>query len=308
MILRASAAIVTAFLLLGAPARPRVIAAAQAASLAELWQPPVDAAAQNLFDGPWGSEHAPDPRGIYTFVRHKTAGSSPGMIVRDARGRTWHVKQGREAPPEVVVSRVLSAIGYHQPPVYFLRTFMLADGSGLHEIPGGRFRLSDGSLKSLGRWTWEDNPFVGTKPFQALLVVLVALNSADLKNSNNSLYELRPARGEAARWYVVRDLGTSLGATGRFDPTPNDVAVFERHRFIVGVDGGYVEFAYRAVHNSLVHRRITPDDVQWASRLLGGLTDRQWRQAFQSAAYDPASADRFIRRLRQKIEQGMRIR
>jgi hypothetical protein len=133
-------------------------------------------------------------------------------------------------------------------------------------------------------------------------------NSADLKNSNNTLYQLTRPQGDVSRWYVVRDLGTSLGATGRLDPTPNNVATFERHPFIHSVDKGFVVFDYGAVHNNLLRRSITPDDVQWASRLLGGLSDRQWHDAFKGAGYEPAVAERFIRRLREKIVEGARIR
>ena len=48
------------------------------------------------------------------------------MIVVDSLNREWSVKQeahGRtaEGPIEVVLSRVLSAVGYRQPPVYFCR-------------------------------------------------------------------------------------------------------------------------------------------------------------------------------------------
>ena len=78
-------------------------------------------------------------------------------------------------------------------------------------VRGGRFRLTHDTLKSGGHWAWEENPFVGTQPYQGLLVILVLFNSADLKNSNNTLYDLQSPKGGVARWFVVRDLGTSLG-------------------------------------------------------------------------------------------------
>src|SRR5262249_7862759 len=97
------------------------------------------------------------------------------------------------------------------------------------------------------------------------------------------------------------------GETGRFDPKPNDPEVFERRRFITGVSDGYVEFDYRAVHGDLVRRRISPDDVRWASRLLAQLTEQQWRDAFGGAGYEPAVAGRFIRRIQQKIQEALRL-
>ena len=105
--------------------------------LSELWVEPRDLALRDLHHGPWGAAYAPDPAAEYRFVAPKKGGVNPGMTVRDPRGREWKVKQppntGRnaEGPIEVVLSRVLSAVGYHQPPVYFLPAFMLNDGTAV---------------------------------------------------------------------------------------------------------------------------------------------------------------------------------
>ena len=88
------------------------------------------------FIGPWGAEHAPDPKGVYTLVERKHTGVNLGLTVKDEQGREWSVKQpypgglDPEAPVEVAVSRLLSAIGYHQPPIYFLPAFTLKDDFG----------------------------------------------------------------------------------------------------------------------------------------------------------------------------------
>jgi hypothetical protein len=298
-------ALLVACTLLGVPClRDLSTLHAAAADISELWQEPSGLERRDLTLGIWGVEYAPDPDATYTFVKPKQSGSSPGLTVTDPQGRRWHVKQGREARPETVVSHVLSALGYHQPPVYFVPRFKLAKGSSVREVEGGRFRLAHPSLRNQGPWRWEDNPLAGTRPYQALLVILVMFNSADLKDSNNSIYEWRPPHGQPRRWYVVRDLGTSLGETGRLDPTPNRPETFERRPFIKGIKNGFVEFDYRAVHGDLVRQRITPDDVRWASHLVGRLTESQWNDAFRSAGYEPQVAERYIRRLQQKIREG----
>ena len=93
------------------------------ARIAELWQQPDDVASRDLFYGPFGEEQAPDASATYTFVKRKQQGTNPGLTVTDQHGREWHVKQpsrttqGAEGPVEVVLSRVLSAVGYRQPPV-----------------------------------------------------------------------------------------------------------------------------------------------------------------------------------------------
>jgi hypothetical protein len=273
----------------------------------------VDLADRDLMYGPWGPERSPDPSATYTFVETKKGGVNPEMTVRDPLGREWKIKQapmdGRnaEGPVEVVLSRVLSAVGYHQPPVYFLPSFMLHDGARTYRTDGGRFRLKDRTLTDRGEWSWHHNPFVGTRPYQGLLVILAMFNSSDLKNSNNSLYEHRTA-DTVERWYVVRDLGTALGSTGRFAPLRGDADTFTRLGFIRGVEHGYVRFDYHGWHQELFRERLTPADVRWAAALLGRLTREQWDEAFRAGGYDAATAGRFITRLLEKVEEGRHLR
>src|SRR5262245_12694622 len=165
--------------------------------MSAFWVAPADLPDRDLLMGAWGPQHAPRPDVTYTFIRKKVGGVNPGVVVRDPDGRVWHVKQARsggggpEGPVEVVLSRVLEAAGYHQPPVYYLDSFMMSDSDGFHREPGGRFRLDVPQLKSRGEWEWSKNPFIGTQPYQGLLVILLVFNSWDLKDSNNVLYEVK---------------------------------------------------------------------------------------------------------------------
>jgi hypothetical protein len=283
------------------------------APMAEFWQQPNDIQSRDLYYGPWGRERAPDPNATFAFVERKQHGTNPGVTVKDPQGREWHVKQpphndqGAEGPIEVTLSRVLSAVGYHQPPIYFLPRLSIADAKGTHVEPGGRFRLTDKSIKSAGEWSWQQNPFVGTRPYEGLLVILVMFNSSDLKNENNIIYDVKQSREGVTRRYVVRDLGTALGETARLAPQRGNPDIFAREPFITGVKDGFVEFNYHGWHQELL-KHISPDDVVWASELLGRLTDRQWNDAFRAGGYEPALADRFIGRLQQKIADGRHMR
>jgi hypothetical protein len=300
---------------LGASLLAAVLAAhltAQTSSVASLWQFPADVRKSDLFFGPWGAGRAPDPSATYTFVRPKKGGVNPGMIVRDDRGRVWHVKQppqnsqGAEGPVEVVLSRVLSATGYHQPPVYFLPSFRLSDRSGTRVVPGGRFRLEEPSLDAQGSWAWRNNPFVETRPYKGLLAILLVFNSWDLKDSNNTIYEVRQG-GQVGRWYVVRDLGAALGESGRMAPKRNNIERFERQRFITGVTGGFVDFTYHGWQPSLVQHAIAVEDVRWAAGLLGALSDRQWQDAFRAGGYPEDLSARFIRKIKANIAQAQQL-
>ena len=276
---------------------------------ASLWIEPSDLASRDLYYGPWGAEHAPDPNGVFTLVERKHTGVNLGMTVKDDKGREWSVKQpypgglDSEAPVEVTLSRLLSAVGYHQPPIYYLRAFTLKDDFGKKVEVGGRFRLKDSSLKETGSWKWEENPFVGSKEYQGLIVLLTMFNSTDLKNSNNSLYEYRDG-DLVQQWYVARDLGAALGDANPIAPRKSHPESFERTPYILGVSNGHVQFAYNGWYKNLVRDRITPEEVAWASDLLGGLTDKQWADAFRAGGYEPAVANRFIAKLKEKIDQG----
>ena len=301
-----------AIALLAASVHGRGSRSAAAPPLAALWEQPTDLPARDLFAGPWGMEHAPDPLAEYLFLRPKTRGINPGVVVADPSGRQWHVKQrarndaGSEGRVEVVLSRILAAVGYHQPPVYFLGTFTMNDRSGTRTTPGGRFRLDMPSLKDEGAWSWKYNPFVGTLPYQGLLTILLLFNATDLKDSNNTLYA-STTTGGVRHWYVVRDLGAALGDTSRFAPKKGDPDRFERSRFITGVSDGFVEFANRSPYRSLYRRRITPSGAQFGAQLLARLDERQWHDAFRAGGYSPEVARRFLRKIRLNIGEAAAV-
>jgi hypothetical protein len=276
---------------------------------ASMWVEPTDLATRDLYNGPFGAENAPDPKDTYDLVELKHTGVNLGMTVKDSKGREWSVKQpfpgnlDSEAPVEVVISRLLSGIGYHQPPVYFLPAFTLKDDFGRHVETGGRFRLKMDGLKETDSWDWAANPFVGSKEYQGLIVLLTMFNSTDLKSSNNSLYERRDG-DLVEHWYLARDVGSALGDTNRIAPRKNHVESFEKMPFILGVNNGFVDFAYTGWYTNLVRERITPEDVAWACNLLGQLSDQQMQDAFRAAHFEPDIAKRFIAKLREKIQQG----
>jgi hypothetical protein len=296
------------------PTRQSIVTWTPQAAIESLWDEPGDLRSANLFDGPWGGTWAPDPDATFTFLRPTDHGVNSGVIVTDPIGREWHVKQHTnndaraDGHVEVVVSRVLSAVGYYQPPVYFLSSFTMTTGEdqAAGKQPGGRFRFHTPLLENTGSWAWEQNPFVGTRPYKGLLVILLLFNSTDLKDSNNGLYRVS-FHGAVEHWYVVRDLGAALGETARLSPRGDDVARYERSRFIVGVKNGFVEFANQSSFQRLFQHRITVDDVRWAGDLLARLTDRQWHDAFRAGGYAPDVADRFVSKIQSNIKEAQSL-
>jgi len=273
----------------------------------ELWIDPGNQP-RDLFRGVGGQKYAPAPDAVYTFEARDDVGFSSSYDVRDPQGVEWSAKIGPESQSEVVLSRVLWGLGYHQPPVYYLPSWKLERDGHVRIESEARFRPKLPQLERLKEyWWWQQNPFVGTHELSGLLVVLAMFNSTDLKNDNNSIYKLTEPWEGADRWFVVRDLGASLGETGKLFPRRNWLDGFEKHGFITAIDGARVEFDYVGRHQELLSM-IHPPDVQWAAQRMQRITDTQWRDAFRAANYADADAQRFIRRLKQKIDDGLALR
>ncbi len=281
--------------------------APSAAELAELWIEPEPG--RDLFYGVGGPQLAPKPLLTYTVIEAKKRGFSSGYTVKDPEGKEWSAKLYPEARTEVVASRILWAVGYHQPPAYVLEQWSAAGARGPNPQPVARFRERQPEFHGLtesGPWAFSDNPFVGTKPLAGLLVLQVMLGNSDLKAANNMLYTLaRPVEG-ARRWYVVRDLGHTFGRTGVTDAPRDDIEVFDETPFVKAVDHGIVKFEYRGLHGPLFED-ITVADLRWICGRLSKLTNRQWVDAFRAGGYAEATSQRYIRRLKQKIAEGLAV-
>jgi len=283
----------------------------------ELWSEPRDLESRDLFHGPGGPTSAPDPSTAYELVATDDSGYSRGYDVRDRQGMQWSVKLGIEAQPEIVASRVLWAVGYHQPPTYVLTRWELA-GAQPRTQGLARFRPEPSDHKVVSEWSWYENPFVATAPFKGLVVANLILNNWDWKTSNNKVYEMSAGDRGSRRRYVVRDLGASLGKTtfprflkwtplrGMGQGSRNDIDGFEEQRFIRQVEGRRVKFHYRGIHTGLVET-LTVEDVLWTCRLMARISDQQWRDAFRAAGYDEAHQKRFIAKLRSKIQEGLAL-
>jgi hypothetical protein len=284
------------------------------ADTSQLWREPGDIETRDLLAGP-AAVPRPDPT-RFTFIKADPTGFSQGYHVRDAAGREWSVKTGPEAQTEVVASRILWAIGFHQLPTYYVTEWSMEGGPGGHPGPG-RFRPELPNAKVVGEWAWSENPFVHTQPFRGLVVTNLIIDNWDWKTSNNKIYDLTNPDGTGERRYVVRDLGASFGKS---DAPPiarllgdrvaqgnrNNLEDFEASGFIKGASGNRVKFDYRGIHQHIVDA-VTVADVVWTCRLLARLSDEQWKAAYTAGGYPPDQASRFIAKLKSKIAQGLAL-
>lgn len=281
--------------------------APSATEIRQLWIDP-GTEARDLFWGIDGHKYAPNAEAVYRFKEREASSFSTKYTLEDPDGVEWSAKLGPEAQTEVVLSRVLWGLGFHQQPIYYLPSWTLRRDGATQAESEARFRPK---LKEFDRldeyWWWQQNPLVGTRELNGLLVVLLMFNSTDLKNDNNSIYKLREPIDGVNRWFVVRDIGAALGETGRMYPERNCLECFERHGFITAIEGESVSFDYQGLHRELISM-IHPADVRWAAERMQRLTDKQWHDAFRAGNYSDSDADRFIRKLKEKIDDGLALR
>ena len=115
----------------------------------------------------------------------KRGGFSRGYTVDRSQGPEWSAKFPPEASTEVVASRLLWGIGYHQPPIYYLAEWKADKATSPNPQLPARFRESTPDLHGLetgGTWSYYENPFVGTRELNGLLTLQVMLGNSDLKD------------------------------------------------------------------------------------------------------------------------------
>jgi hypothetical protein len=214
-LMRLTAALLLALTL----SHPLLSTAAEDARKPVVWKDPGDIHARNLFYGLGGKEDV--PTGPFEYVREDKGGTSPKFEVKDASGEKWKGKLRLESQAEVVASRLLWAIGYFTNENYFVPNLEVKElpvhlhrGQGHVISPGhldgARLQRHRGNEKKEANWNWQHNPFVDTREFNALRVMMVLLSNWDLKDENNAIFTDK----EGQEQYLVTDVGTAFGASG----------------------------------------------------------------------------------------------
>ena len=279
--------------------------AAQRGTNAVMWSP-VRVESRDLYHGAGGTAMRPDVRRV-TFIKKDTGGNNLKYRIKDASGREWVAKIADESQPEVAANRLLWAIGYRTE-IDYLAPRLTIPGQGTHS--NVRLEARPAGVDRDARWQWDENPFVDTREFKGLRVMMALINNWDLKDANNAI--LRNGREHQ---YVVSDLGSSFGKLpvssafilNRFGRSVNDPADYVKSTFLHGVDDdGEVDFYYKAKGKDLL-KGISVEDARWVGLLLSRLSDRQLRDAFRAANYSPANQRSMARAVRSRINQLVRL-
>ena len=250
-----------------------------------LWRAPQDISSRNLFLGPGGNRMKPDLRQI-KFIKEEKGGYSKKYRIRDGSGREWVAKIGKEAQSETAAVRLIWAAGY-ETEVNYLVPRLTIPGKGTFQ--NVRLEARPDSEKRLTEWKWTRNPFVGSREFQGLKVMMLMLANWDIKDSNNKIIAVE---GTDKLRYVVSDLGATLGKTGhlpffwRFNRSRNKPTDYVKTKFVNDVDGNVVDFHYSGKKREIFND-ITVDQARWIGDLLSRLSPEQIRDAFRAANYTP---------------------
>ena len=279
-----------------------------------LWEDPGDIESRDLFNGPGGSDGAPDPKGKFTFVDRSKSGTSEKINVDDDRGRKWQVKFGAEARPQPAASRIVWAAGYHVDTDYFVKRTHI-EGRGGFDVWDVRFKRKDDGYKEMGIWSWHSNPFAGTRELQGLKVLMALLNNWDLKDVNNKIVHPSKKSGgdKGEQIYYVSDLGGTLGKTGSpfrklpfFASAPagtkGEAGDYSDQVFVTGVSKGHVVFNYKG-KDPKVLEDITVENARWMGNLLGRLSDKQLSDAFRAGGFSDLEVTTYVRTLRARINE-----
>lgn len=276
-----------------------------------LWKDPGDMTTRNLLLGAGGEEMKPDISNI-TFIKDEVGGYSAGFRVQDGAGNTWVAKLGKEAQPETAASRFVWAVGYVSEIHYLFpcvhikgapdKNVERCEGKGFANV---RFEARPKGVKRQGAiWSWTNNPFTGTKELKGLIVMMAFLNNWDLKDDNNKLIHVLGSDGAPGEThYIISDLGATFGKTGGFmSRSRNDPEDYAKSKFIEGVEGGRVKFAYSG-KNSGLFKDVTVDDAKWIGGLLSRLSDAQLADAFRAGNFTPEEIQTLVAAARARINQ-----
>ncbi len=290
-----------------------------------LFDASVNPATADLFYGAGGKENAPDLTGSFKFVKEDLNESQPKFDVEDSHGVRWKVKLGQEAKPEIAATRLVFAAGYFVDQDYYVGELKVQGLPKLHRgekyasadgvVRGARLERKVEGVKKLGNWSWFDNPFVGTREFNDLRVMMALLNNWDSSTVNNSIYEV-----DGRREYAVTDLGASFGKTGNsFTRSKGRLHDYVKSKFINKTTPQYVDFvmhshpffpeiadvSYYKRRSRIVKvaQHIPRADAKWLGQRLGLLSEQQIGDCFRAAGYSPEEVEAYTKVVQQRIAE-----
>jgi hypothetical protein len=287
-----------------------------------LWRDPGEIERLDFRGGPGGREGEPAPP--FNFVEEHSTGSNPCLSVMDAKGRKWRVKWGDEVRSETFATRLVWAAGFHVEQAYFVAEGHIEGAAELGRARScvtedcrfrdARFELDEEGVRKLfdeHGWSWDHNPFKGTRELSGLKLMLMLVSNWDNKDvrdvargSNTAIFEHRLPNGSLEARYLIIDWGASMGKFGSpVTRTKWDCAGYESQNaeFITGVENGIVRSGYTGQRTDEAIEGITVEDVRWLYGYVGRITDEQLREGLLVSGATEEEAACFTRAIRERL-------
>ena len=257
----------------------------------------------------WRRRWAP----MFSWVATDTTGYSPGFDIRGSDGPQWSAKLGPEAQTEVVASRILWAIGYHQPPTYYVKE--------LAALGRARWTAAGRALPNRHRGRESGRRLVLVEERFRRHAAVPRVDRREHSAEQLGLEDVEQQNLPACRWHAAIRRARSRGVAGKDiqleaaldDPdrglgqgSRNDINDFESQGFIKSVGENEVEFDFDTIYGSVVDL-VRPADVRWTAELLSRLTDAQLDDAFRAADYSPDVRSRYMKKIKAKIAEGLAV-
>ena len=289
---------------------------------ASLWRDPGAVERLDFRGGPGGRGR--EPRPPFRFVEEHATGSNPCMSVRDAKGRVWRVKWGDEVKSETFCVRLAWAVGYHVETAYYVAEGHIDGAENLgrartcvnedFSFVDARFELDEEGVRKLfdeHGWSWDDNPFAGTRELAGLKVLVMFTSNWDNKDvrdvargSNTAVFEYGLTGGGSEARYLIIDWGASMGRWGSpLTRTKWDCEGFaaQNAEFVTAGEGGRLTWGYTGQRTDEMWEGVTAEDVRWLLGYLGRVTDAQLREGLLASGASGEEADCFTRALRERV-------
>jgi hypothetical protein len=187
-----------------------------------------------------------------------------------------------------------------------------------------RFEADDPEVRKFFEehsWSWNDNPFLGTRELSGLKIVMMLLSNWDSKDrrdvargSNTAIFDERVGRWPRVRreaHYLLTDWGGAMGKWGSNVVTRGrwDVDGFEAQtpQFVTGIKDGRVVFGYAGQRTADIAGDIPVEHARWFHGYASRISERQLVEGLLASGATDDEANRFARALVARISQLGRV-
>jgi len=265
---------------------------------AVVWQDPAALARED--------KGAPAPP--FRFDREETGGTSPKVVVKDARGVTWYVKFGFEAKPETLASRIVRSAGYFAPIAYFVPK------GQIQSIPAGNLKRADKAIdEASGRftearfsrevdfvkdasWTLDESSIKGSRELSGLKLLIMLTSNWDIKDPNFAV-----VRQAGQPMFAITDWGQTFGAPDMKTHWNCRQYSDITRSWLDGVEDGHIYMRFGGKMSNVVTNGIRVEHARWLLSRISGLTEPRLKKLLRSAGATPEESACFSTAITQRI-------